>query len=111
MLACPTQASTRNGRASSVSPLRDLPGHLRTWLRARADARVQGAATSGAPARASTPELQRFIHIGEQLERRLEALKDIQWEIRENEVRYRDLPLNVLERLKTALQLLADVDE
>ena len=52
---------------------------------------MQGAATSGAPARASTPELQRFIHIGEQLERRLEALKDIQWEIRENEVRYRDL--------------------
>ncbi|HUC46038.1 MAG TPA: PAS domain-containing protein, partial [Hyphomicrobiaceae bacterium] len=52
---------------------------------------MQGAATSGAPARAPTPELQRFIHIGEQLERRLEALKDIQWEIRENEVRYRDL--------------------
>ena len=29
--------------------------------------------------------------IGERLERGLEALKDIQWEIRENEARYRDL--------------------
>ena len=31
------------------------------------------------------------MHIGERLERGLEALKDIQWEIRENEARYRDL--------------------
>jgi len=52
---------------------------------------LEGAAAPGAHARAPTPEFQRFIHIGEQLERGLEALKDIQWEIRENEVRYRDL--------------------
>ena len=52
---------------------------------------MEGAATSGAPARAPTPALERFLHIGEQLERGLEALQDIQWEIRENEVRYRDL--------------------
>ena len=31
------------------------------------------------------------MRIGERLERGLEALKDIQWEIRENEARYRDL--------------------
>ena len=31
------------------------------------------------------------MDIGERLERGLEALKDIQWEIRENEARYRDL--------------------
>ena len=31
------------------------------------------------------------MQIGERLERGLEALKDIQWEIRENEARYRDL--------------------
>src|SRR5262249_4837157 len=53
MLACPTQASTRNGRAPSVSPLRDLPGRLRTWLRAGAEARLEGAATSGVRARAN----------------------------------------------------------
>ena len=31
------------------------------------------------------------MHIGERLERGLEELKDLQWEIRENEARYRDL--------------------
>ena len=36
-------------------------------------------------------EFERFLHIGDRLERGLEALKDIQWEIRENEARYRDL--------------------
>jgi PAS domain-containing protein len=36
-------------------------------------------------------EFERFMLIGERLERGLEALKDIQWEIRENEARYRDL--------------------
>ncbi len=34
---------------------------------------------------------QRFKAIGDRLERGLESLKDIQWEIRENEARYRDL--------------------
>jgi PAS domain S-box-containing protein len=36
-------------------------------------------------------EFERFMQIGERLERGLEVLKDIQWEIRENEARYRDL--------------------
>jgi PAS domain S-box-containing protein len=36
-------------------------------------------------------EFDRFIRVGERLERGLEELKDIQWEIRENEARYRDL--------------------
>jgi PAS domain S-box-containing protein len=31
------------------------------------------------------------MHIGERLERGLDALKDVRWEIRENEARYRDL--------------------
>jgi PAS domain S-box-containing protein len=44
-----------------------------------------------ANARNLSPEFERFMHIGERLERGLEALKDIQWEIRENEARYRDL--------------------
>jgi PAS domain S-box-containing protein len=52
---------------------------------------LEGAATSGAHTGVPTSELERFIHIGERLERGLEALKDIQWEIRENEARYRDL--------------------
>src|SRR5215468_12500909 len=80
MLACPAQASTINGRASSVSPLWALPGRLRAWLRSRAGAaRVQGAATPHLPRR------------GARLQRRLEARKDVQWEFRDNEARYRDL--------------------
>jgi PAS domain S-box-containing protein len=49
------------------------------------------AREDAAPSRDLSPEFERFIHIGERLERGLEALKDIQWEIRENEARYRDL--------------------
>ena len=36
-------------------------------------------------------DFERFMMIGDRLERGLETLKDVQWEIRENEVRYRDL--------------------
>ncbi|HJU30254.1 MAG TPA: ATP-binding protein, partial [Hyphomicrobiaceae bacterium] len=36
-------------------------------------------------------ELERFTRIGERIERGLESLEDIQWEMRENEARYRDL--------------------
>jgi PAS domain S-box-containing protein len=36
-------------------------------------------------------EFERFARVGETLERRLEELKDLQWQIRENEARYRDL--------------------
>ena len=79
--------------------LRTLPGRLRAWLHALVDqARRSGAAGRvPQPARARLPtrdlsaEFERFMHIGERLERGLEALKDIQWEIRENEARYRDL--------------------
>ena len=59
--------------------------------------RLAGGTPAGthvaAPASASelAVELQRFKAIGDRLERGLEALKDIQWEVRENEARYRDL--------------------
>ena len=54
---------------------------------------------SGSPTPAShcshthdlSAEFERFANIGDRLERELETLKDIQWEIRENEARYRDL--------------------
>jgi PAS domain S-box-containing protein len=67
---------------------------LRAWLqgarppapRTRADAGI-GAAQG----RDLTCEFERFMAVGERLERGLEALRDIQWEIRENEARYRDL--------------------
>ncbi|HET7154012.1 MAG TPA: ATP-binding protein [Hyphomicrobiaceae bacterium] len=36
-------------------------------------------------------EFERFVAIGDRLERKLEELKDLQWQIRENEARYRDL--------------------
>ena len=55
---------------------------------------MQGASPSckePTVARDLSPEFERFMRIGERLERGLEALKDIQWEIRENEARYRDL--------------------
>jgi PAS domain S-box-containing protein len=68
---------------------------MRTWLQAwTSDDRSQAAPSPGeesAGARDLSPEFECFMHIGERLERGLEALKDIQWEIRENEARYRDL--------------------
>ena len=53
----------------------------------------QVALRPGPPARPRDlwSEFDRFIRVGERLERGLEELKDIQWEIRENEARYRDL--------------------
>ena len=36
-------------------------------------------------------EFERFARIGDRLERGIEELKDLQWQIRENETRYRDL--------------------
>src|SRR4249920_1363351 len=64
---------------------------MRTWLQAwTSDDRSQ-AAPAPDDARDLSPEFERFMAIGERLERGLEALKDIQWEIRENEARYRDL--------------------
>src|SRR5262249_26147202 len=92
--ACRAQASTIIGRASSVSALSDLPGRVRSWLHAWTDApRERPAAAAGEPAHVPNlaQEFERFVHIGDRLERGLEALKDIQWEIRENEARYRDL--------------------
>jgi PAS domain S-box-containing protein len=50
-----------------------------------------GACCLPADGHGLSSEFDRFSAIGERLERGLEALKDIQWEIRENEARYRDL--------------------
>ena len=71
-----------------------LAGRLRAWLQT---SRLAGGTPAGTPV--ATPpsagelavELQRFKAIGDRLERGLESLKDIQWEVRENEARYRDL--------------------
>src|SRR4029079_10012021 len=46
---------------------------------------------AGTSARDLSTEFERFMHLGERLQRGLDELKDIQWEIRENEARYRDL--------------------
>ena len=78
-----------------MSDLKSLPGRLRAWLqglRIPAASHVR-APTGASPDRARdlSGEFERFMAIGERLERGLEALKDIQWEIRENEARYRDL--------------------
>jgi PAS domain S-box-containing protein len=78
-----------------VSLLEALPGRVRAWFRplptaAQSDASSRaGAQPDGA--RNLSSEFERFVAIGDRLERGLEALKDIQWEIRENEARYRDL--------------------
>ena len=78
-----------------MSPLSALPGRLRSWLQTwQVDGRPSAASAPPAavpPTWDLTSEFERFIGIGDRLERRLEALKDIQWELRENETRYRDL--------------------
>jgi PAS domain S-box-containing protein len=67
---------------------------LRAWFQAAVNSGGPEPALPPAPAarpRDLWSEFDRFIRVGERLERGLEELKDIQWEIRENEARYRDL--------------------
>jgi PAS domain S-box-containing protein len=97
VIAFPLKASTIIERSSSVSPVKTLPARLQAWLRAlkafaasRQHHRQPGPRALS-PKRDLTSEFERFLSIGERLERGLEAMKDIQWEIRENEARYRDL--------------------
>ncbi len=69
-----------------MSKTGSLPGLLGRWLK---------AFRAPASGRVRQPDmddrLDRFVAIGERLERGLEDLKDLQWRIRENEDRYRDL--------------------
>jgi PAS domain S-box-containing protein len=93
--------STINLRASRVSQLHDLSGRLPALLQAlqrrllrasRLRLALRRRRLRAAPSSRELPlEFDRFMRIGERLERGLEELKDIQWQIRENEVRYRDL--------------------
>jgi PAS domain S-box-containing protein len=69
-----------------VSKLGSLPGRLKGWLRAWRIAPGRGRQAGDVSA-----GIERFVQIGERLERGLEELKDLQWQIRENEARYRDL--------------------
>jgi PAS domain S-box-containing protein len=67
---------------------------LRAWFSAFGrSGSLQAVLRPAPPARSRDlwSEFDRFIRVGERLERGLEELKDIQWEIRENEARYRDL--------------------
>src|SRR5262245_6939285 len=99
--SCTTKPSTINHRASRVSQLHDLSGRLPALLQAlqkrllRASrlrlALARRKPRSAPPAHDLPAEFDRFVRIGERLERGLEELKDIQWQIRENEARYRDL--------------------
>jgi PAS domain S-box-containing protein len=78
-----------------VSHLGSLPGRLKGWLRVLRllpDARGAAWPTRRRAARRDLgAEFERFARVGETLEQRLEELKDLQWQIRENEARYRDL--------------------
>jgi PAS domain S-box-containing protein len=82
---------------SSVSPLSALPVRLGRWIETVWSLRRTNQPAHPRRARAErhtrdlASEFDRFMHIGDRLERGLEALKDLQWEIRENEARYRDL--------------------
>lgn len=91
----PVKASTIIERASSVSRPGSLPGRLKGWLRTLsvfADGRVPSRPEhTPEPNRDLGHEFERFVSIGDRLERKLEELKDLQWQIRENEARYRDL--------------------
>jgi two-component system, sensor histidine kinase and response regulator len=78
-----------------VSRPGSLPGRLKGWLRSlsvspNGRAAARPAPTVG-PDRDLDSEFERFLRIGDRLERGLEDLKDLQWQIRENETRYRDL--------------------
>jgi PAS domain S-box-containing protein len=76
-----------------VSHLKALPGRLRTWLHGVSPPaqRTHIEAAANISSRDLASEFERFAAVGERLERGLEALQDMQWEIRENEARYRDL--------------------
>ncbi len=78
-----------------MSHLGSRPGRLKGWLRAlRAAAGARGPSRPQGPRTAHrdlNAEFERFAKVGERLEQGLEELKDIQWQIRENEARYRDL--------------------
>jgi PAS domain S-box-containing protein len=84
-----------------VSQLHDLSGRLPALLQmlqgrllraGRLRLALGRRKPRAAPSAAGLPaEFERFVRIGERLERGLEELKDIQWQIRENEARYRDL--------------------
>jgi PAS domain S-box-containing protein len=84
-----------------VSQLHDLSGRLPALLQTlqRRLLRVsrlrlalgRRRPCSAPPAHDLPTEFDRFVRIGERLERGLEELTDIQWQIRENEARYRDL--------------------
>ena len=77
-----------------MSRFESLPGQLKRWLRS-----LSNVADGWAPVHPAVPEpgrnlgheFERFARIGDRLERGLEELKDLQWQIRENEARYRDL--------------------
>jgi PAS domain S-box-containing protein len=78
-----------------VSSLGTLPGRLKGWLRTLsvfADGRAPSRPERKLePHRDLGHEFERFVSIGDRLEQKLEELKDLQWQIRENEARYRDL--------------------
>jgi two-component system, sensor histidine kinase and response regulator len=78
-----------------MSRLGPSPGRLKGWLQAlrasenpEAPSRPRGEAGQ---TRDLATEFERFVRIGDRLERRLEELKDLQWQIRESETRYRDM--------------------
>src|SRR5215510_8029211 len=99
--SCTTKPSTINHRASRVSQLHDLSGRLPALLQALQKRLLRASRLrlalgrrkprSAPPSPDLPAEFERFVRIGERLERGLEELKDIQWQIRENEARYRDL--------------------
>jgi PAS domain S-box-containing protein len=84
-----------------VSQLQDLSGRLPALLQTLQKRLLRASrlrlalgrrkSRSASPAHGLPAEFDRFVRIGERLERGLEELKDIQWQIRENEARYRDL--------------------
>ena len=79
-----------------MTSLQKLSGRLRAWLGVggkpeRPRDLAAGVRPSAVPRRDLEAEFERFLDIGDCLERSLEALKDVQWDIRENEARYRDL--------------------
>ena len=63
-----------------------LPRRLRAWLRTLRFARGRSRRNSDVG-----DKIDRFVEVGQRLEKGLEDLKDLQWQIRESDGRYRDL--------------------
>ncbi len=81
----------KNQCAFHVQNRSALLRRLHAWLSARAPAGAPEARHAGPAAPELAAEIRRFSEIGSRLEQGLDELKSLQWQMRQNEARFRDL--------------------